>query len=278
MSCGNQTFGNMIPVTGGVTEQKDVVLVQGPGILIQDQSDANTYKFRFSTVEITPLSVDLTLVAKAVGVTKTSPILKGTVIDELNLSWVYNTSVVSQTLTNTGGLTPPVLGDTDVDYDYTGQTIDEDMSVTIEGNDGLAQPGSIASDTASISFGNYMWLGAGASKAGQATSGLEAFLESLSSVVKTSRVHTYYATGGVNEKHFVAYPKAYGLGTFTKGIFTGGYWRLKNVAGTLKVTLGMGDVETDIIITNSEGHAEAYYVYETEYDNQADAVTSFTIS
>jgi hypothetical protein len=268
----------MIPVTGGPSGQKDVVLVQGPGILIEDLSDANKYKFKFSTKEVVALTVALTLIAKAAGVTKSSPILKGTVIDELNLTWVYNASIVSQTLSNTGGLAAPSLGNNDFSYNYTGQNITSGLSLTIQGNDGLSQPGSIASDTESISFGNYMLLGAGTSKINQATSGLEAFLEAMTPVIKTSRTHTYFATGGVNQKHFVAYPKAFGLGTFTKGIFTGGYIRLKNVAGTLKAELGIGDVESDIIITNSAGYAEAYYVYESEYDNQNDPVTSFTIS
>ena len=279
MACeGKKYYGNIIPVTGGYTAQKDVVLIPGTGIQIDDLSDVNTYKFRFSTVVTVDLTVALTLVAKEASVVKTSPILKGTVIDELNLSWVYNKVIASQTLTNTGGLSVPSLTSSDVVYNYTGQNIQSGMSLTIDGDDGLMQSGSTASDTKSISFGNLLWLGKGPSKLNQAESGLEAFLETLTSTVKTSRSHTYFATGSTNEKHFVAYPASFGLGTFTKGIFTGGYIRLKNVAGTLKFTLGVGDVESDIIITNSKGYAEAYYVYESEYDAQEDATTSFTIS
>lgn len=279
MSCGDKKyFGNMIPITGSPVAQKGVALVAGPGIDIQDQSDTSNYKFLVSAIEIEDLSVSLSLVAKAATVPQTSPILKGTVIDELNLTWTYNKTIVSQTLTNTGALTPPTLDAVTFSYDYTAQNIQSNLSLTIQGNDGLGQPGSIASDTKSISFGNLLWLGAGSSLLNQPSSSVEAFIESLTGVIKTSRAHTYFATGGANQKHFVAYPKAWGLATFTKGVFTGGYWRLKNVSGILKVVLGEGETESDLIITNSAGHAEAYYLYETEYDNQADNITSFTIS
>jgi hypothetical protein len=278
MSCGNSKYTNFIPITGGPTTQKDVVLIPGPGIQIEDLSDVNAYRFVLSTQEIVDLSVNLTVIALEAGDPKTSPILRGTVIDELNLTWVYNKAIVSQTLTNTGSLTPPSLTTTEFSYNYTGQNVQNNLSLTIQGNDGLAQPGSIASDTKSISFGNIMWIGAGTSKINESTAGIEAFIESLSGVIKTSRNHTYFATGGVNQKHFVAYPAAFGLGTFTKGIFTGGYIRLKNVGGTLKSVLGIGDIESPITITNSKGYSENYYIYESEYDNQADNVTPFTIS
>lgn len=266
----------MIPLVGS-TQQKDVVLVAGSGIKILDMSDAQNYKFKFSTKPVVDLTTDLILVAKAAGVAKTSPILKGTVIDRFELSWSYNKTIVSQTLTNTAGLTPPVLAPGDTSALYTGQNITSNMSFTLEGNDGESQPGSIASDTESITFGNYMWIGAGPSKINTATASLEAFLESLTGTIKTARAHTYYATGGANQKHFVAYPAAWGLANFFKDPFYGGYVRLKNVAGTLKAVLGIGDVETSILITNSAGHQEAYYVYESEYDNQADPSTPFVI-
>ena len=110
MSCSDKKyFGNMIPITGGPTGQKDVVLVAGTGIQIQDQSDINQWKFKFSTKTLVNLTADLVLIAKSAGVVKTSPILKGTVIDRLELSWTYNKNVVSQTLSNTASLTPPGL-------------------------------------------------------------------------------------------------------------------------------------------------------------------------
>jgi hypothetical protein len=267
---------NLIPVFLPDTAQKPTVVQAGPGIVVTDLSDINAYRFEVELADVTALVATLGLTAKAATVVKTNPVLKGTVIDEVIMTFAYNKVIASQTLTNNGGLTPPVLDFDDTDYTYTGETIDEDISFTLTGNDGEGLPGSIDTDIKSIQFGNYMFLGAGASKINSATSSIEAFIEALATqTIKTARAHTYFATGGVNQKHFVAYPKAWGLATFTKGIFAGGYVRLKNIAGTL---LTEGTPETDIMITNSLGHEEAYYVYESLYDNQNDPTTPFIIS
>lgn len=281
MSCegsGNPTK-NLIPVFDPPASSGKVVEVQaGPGILVDDLSDADTWRHRVTRVDIVALTAALTLVAKASDVVKSSPVLKGTVIDEVELSWTYNKAVTVQTLVNGGGLLAPSLALATRAHEYTGQAITSNITFTLEGNDGEGHSGSIASDAESITFGNYMWLGHGASKLNSSAASLEAFIESLAtSTIKTARAHSYFATGGSNEKHFVAYPKAWGLATFTKGIFSGGYVRLKNVAGTLVSDIGEG-TEIDIAFTNSAGHSEAYYIYESLYDNQADAVTPFIIS
>ena len=201
MACDNKLFnGNLIPVTGGNTAQKVVIVQEGAGINVTDLSDSNTYKFTVSSENVTALTVTLALISQESSTPISNPVLIGTVIDEVNLSWTYNKTIVSQTLENTGGLTPPTLINTDVLYDYTGQTITANTSFTIEGNDGLALSGSIANDTKSITFGNYLWVGAGTSKISTATASIEAFIETLTSTIKTSRAHTYYATGGVNQK------------------------------------------------------------------------------
>jgi hypothetical protein len=279
MSCdGCGPNKNIIPVyepPGGGTGDggKKVELIPSDNIGINDLSDADTYRFQPYYVAGTPLTVELTLVAKAGGVVKTSPILKGTTIDTLELDWVYNKTISSQSLSNTGGLVPPTLAASVRSYDYTGQTITANMSVTIQGNDGSGPK----SDSKSIAFGNYIYTGHGLSKLGSAASTLQAFITAMTATVKTSRAHTYFATGGENEKHFVAIPKVFGLATFTKAPFVGGYVRLKNVGGTLLADAGE-DPETDILLTNSLGFEEAYYVYESLIDNQADAVTPFVIS
>jgi hypothetical protein len=277
--CGNP-IKNIIPVFDPPegSNAKDVIVLAGPGISVDNLSDADTWRYRVNAEEFQALTVELTLVAKELGVAKANPILKGTVIDTVELDWTYNKAINSQTLVNTGGLTPPTLDAADRDNDYATQNIQSNISFTIEGDDGLGQPGSEASDVESIVFGNLMWLGHGLTKIGSSAASLEAFIESLqTSVIKTARAHQYFATGGANQKHFVAYPKAWGLATFTKGIFSGGYVRLKNVGGTLVQDAGVNP-ETDIIITNSKGYAEAYYIYESLYDNQNDPVTPFVIS
>jgi hypothetical protein len=282
MSCegsGNPTK-NLIPVFDPPTTSsgKDVEVLAGPGILVDNLSDTETWRHKVTRVDIIALTATLALIAKAAGVSKSSPILKGTIVDEVNLTWEYNKAVTVQTLTNNGGLSVPTLDEDTVAFTLATQEITTNVSFTLEGNDGEGHSGSIASDTKSITFGNYMWLGHGVSKLGSSVASLEAFIESLgTSTIKTSRSHTYFATGGTNEKHFIAYPKAWGLATFTKGIFSGGYVRLKNVAGLLVSDIGVG-TEIDIEFTNSAGHTEAYYVFESLYDNQTDAVTPFIIS
>lgn len=267
---------NVIPVFVNNTQGKKVEVLAGSGIGVSDLSDANTYRFEVEAIPYIPLTTNLTLVAKAAGVAKSVPVLKGTVIDRVELTFAYNKAIAGQTLVNTGGLSVPTLLPADVGFNYIGQTINSNLNFTLQGNDGLSQPGSIASDVETLSFGNVMYIGKGASKIGAASSGMEAFIEALASgTIKTARQTSYFATGGVNEKHFVAYPKAWGLATFTKGIFSGGYIRLINVGGVMATG---GTPETDLVITNSAGFAEAYYVYESLYDDQNDPVTPFVIS
>lgn len=277
MNCGCGGY-NEIPIAPA-QGQKDVELIAGPGMIIQDVSDTATFRFNLSTTEIEVLIAALTIVAKEAGAARVNPVMKGTIIDRIELTWTYNKAVVSQTLINSGILTPPSLGPGDLAQTYTGLSVTNDISFTLQGNDGLGLPGSIGSDIESILFGNEMILGFGTSRILSSSGALETFIDALATkVTKTSRVHTYFATGGVNQHHFVAYPKSYGLATFTKGLLSGGYSRLKNVAGTLKTDLGLGDVETDIIFTNPKGYAIEYYIYESLYDNQNDPTNAFTIS
>lgn len=279
MSCGCGTpneFPTVDPGSG--SGGKPVEIIAGPSIDVDDLSDADTYRFRISYVPYIDLSATLSLVAKRSNVTKANPVLKGTVIDTIELDWTYNKDVTTQSLSNTGGLTPPTLNEAARSHDYTSQTVSDNISFTISGNDGNGQPGSIAVATQSILFGNDMILGATTDFTLQSVSSFLTAISGFTKIVKTSRVHTYFATGGVNQHHYVIYPKAYGLGTFTKGIFEGGYVRLKNVAGTLKQELGIGDVESDVNIVNAEGFSEAFYIYMSLYDNQNDPVTPFELT
>jgi hypothetical protein len=94
--------------------------------------------------------------------------------------------------------------------------------------------------------------------------------------IKTSRANSIYGTGGVNKKFFIIYPAAWGEAVFTKGIFVGGFQRLKNEAGTLVVTVA--GTELPISWTNQHGYTEDVYVYQSLYDNIADAVEPIIIS
>jgi hypothetical protein len=283
---------NLIPVFDPGNEQKDVILIQGPGIVIENLSDVDTYRFRFSTTDITDLSVTLIAVAKQGGVTKStngSPlILIGTVIDEVELSWIYNTAAVEQELTNTGGLDEPVLSAGTLLYEYTAQTIDypitypyTNLSFTITGNDGLSQPGSIASDTKSLTFGNNLYVGTvSISLSGDAYATLQGLLDAMTKVVKNSRGYTFYPTANETQRQIIAYPKSWGLGQFRKNVGVGGYDRVVLVGLNLKLETEMSelDVESDIMVTNSQGATEAYYVYQSHNLFVADSVTPTILS
>lgn len=267
--------GDLIYPAGGAGAAKELELIGGTNIVVTDLSSSAIDRFRIDYSPNTAVDVELTLIAKELTVAKSNPILKGTVIDEVELSWTINKAVSAQTLTNGGGLIAPTLAPADRAYEYTEQEIEGNITFTLFGEDGL---GSDDSDQASITFGNNFIVGHDVDLSGGATSILVTAADSMTKTVKTARTQTYYATGGVNQHHYVLYPKAWGLGTFTKGIFTGGYVRLKSVGGTLKTELSDADVEADILITNEKGYSEAYYVYMSLYDNQEDAVTPFVIS
>ena len=58
------------------------------------------------------------------------------------------------------------------------------------------------------------------------------------------------------------------MATFTFDGFEGGFVRIKNVSGTMKTEVLDGETESDILLTNDEGYEEAYYVYQSVYDNR----------
>lgn len=253
-------------------------ILAGDSILVEDLSDSVTDRFRVSYAPYIAASTELIVIAKEVGVTRSNPILKGTVIDEADLSWVNNKVMASQALNNNVSLVPPSLSPGDTSFNYTIQNIQNNSIFTITVNDGEGLPGSIAIDTVSIIFGNNFIIGNDISRDGLSASSAITMANGMTKMVKTNRLQTYFATGGVNQHHYVIYPKAWGLGTFTKGIFTGGYVRLKNVSGVMKSVLEGGDMEIDFLLTNSKGYQEAYYIYMSLFDNQADPITQFLIS
>jgi hypothetical protein len=273
--CEDNPFPIVDPVSIG---GKVVEILSSSTISVEDLSDADTYRFRPNYEPYTDLVVNLTLIAKEGVTIRSNPVLKGTIIDNIELDWTYNKDIATQTLTDTGVLSDPTLIAADRSYDFSGISVTSNITLTISGNDGNGEPGSVDSDAASITFGNYLVLGISADLTGELVTTLTALIAGFTKTIKTSRSHSYNATGGVNEHHIVGYPKAFGLGTFKKGIFEGGYVRLKKVGTVLKVELLEGDVEEDISVTNDKGYAEAYYFYMSLYDNQVDAVTPFVLS
>lgn len=280
INCGqtnNQDFYNP-----GASGGKNAEVLAGDQIAVDDLSDSGTDRFRVNVALDTPLEVTLQLTARIASIAEPQPVLKGKTIDEILAEWSYNVDVVSQTLTNDGGVAEPALSNTDRLDNPTGLVITDDIAFTIAGDTGQGGDGATDNDTKSITFGNYLAYGKGVSlnniALASAQTYFDGFITAEQEEIRTNRLTSVFALGGSNEKFFIIYPAAWGLGTFTKGIFTGGFTRMKNVAGVLKATLDGGDVESDILLDNGTGFIEAYYVYESLFDNQEDAVTPIIIS
>lgn len=272
-NCIGCNQGNLPFVSGPGSGGKVVEVKEGFSIDVEDQSDSDTYRFKVAYSPFTALTASISVVLKSSGVTKSQPVLLGVEIDEIIPTWSYNKPVTEQSLTAV--LTSP---DPDIDFpslaDAT-RTVDQaveitnNASVTIHGAD---DDGSAVS-TAQIVFGNYGAWGHSSDKIGQVSTVLQTLFSALSKAVQTSRAKTLTTTGGVNEYFFYGIPKRFGEVLFTKGVFTGGYRRLKSVDGVLKVVLDDGDTEEDVLIDNGTGYTEAYYFYQSEYDNKNDLVT-----
>ncbi len=160
----------------------------------------------------------------------------------------------------------------------TDLTITQDRSFTITGDDGSGLPAGIVGDTDWVRYGNLARWGKGVEFLGGLASGLQGLFNSLAGSVNTNtRVRSFFATGGVNEYDYYFIPVRFGAATFQKGIFVGGFVRLKNVDGTLYETIPDGETEDPITINN--GYAsEEYYVYQTLYDNQNDPGEPIVVS
>lgn len=269
---------------------KTTEIIAGTNISVVDISDALVDRFIVNVIPTVQLTVDMTLVAKESSVVKTNPVLYGTVIDEVLLDWTYNNTelTLSQTLTNDGGLTPPVLDYDDISHSYTGQSIQADIDFTIDGDDGLGN-GSLseASETEGIVFGNYRVWGVGERYDYDKDSipnlhtyaELVTFLEDLLTTsgtkeLTTTRVKTVYGEGTTLEHFYYFYPKSWGFATFTKYNFEGGFLRLKrNATDGIEPATNFGSLdagEQDILIDNGLAE-EAFMVYMSLNDAIEDA-------
>lgn len=270
--CGLARSYNMLYIPSFVNLIKDVeVTTNDPQIRIIDNSNSvkDSFEIDFSPKE--DLTGVLAMVLKESDTVVAAPVLKGRTIDEVNLSWTWNKDISQQILsTDDVEITNPTLSIADRSYDYTGESITENTVINLQGNDGSGLDGAIANLAQTVRFGNYYYRGHGASLFNGAVSAVQAFLDSLSKSIETSKVKNLFGTGGNQEFFFFAYPKSLGLPSdIKKGIFSGGYVRLINVAGSLKTSLGDGETELDITVSNGLT-SEAYYLFQSLYDNQND--------
>ncbi len=278
--CGSPFF---IPSVASSGNGKTTEIIEGSQISVNDISDSLVDRFIVAFDPHIAMTVALTMVPKALTVPQGSIILFGTVIDEVNLSWVYSkpADVSAQDLTNDGGLSVPTLTLIAVTYDYTGQNIQADVQFTITGNDGLGLPESIGTDIKSIAFGNYRGWGKGVrlDSGSEAVATLITFIEGLIAGAGTKELTTTRSKspltgeGVVLEHFYYFFPKAWGFAIFTQNGIPGGMKRLGNVGGLVTVVpLDAYDGgESDILIDNGLS-AEAFHIYQSTSDNIVGAV------
>ncbi len=264
------------PDSGGGIESHE--LIAGTDILIEDFSDADNLVHRISYDPFLALTVSLSIGAYISSVLESQPVLKGKTIDETRSSWSYNKGIIgSQTLDEGSG--PVVVAPVDRAKITTLLTITEDIEYEVEGDDGQGESGSIASDVESILFGNYQIWGNYTNMLSQAVSQVPTLIANLAdknTEIKRDRFNSIFATGSTNQRFFVIYPVEWGLATFTKGDFEGGFVRLKSEGGILVDTIVTS--EDPISWTNEEGFTEDIYIYQSQYDDREDLVEPIVIT
>ena len=266
-----------IYVPESTSDGRTTEIIAGTDIFVEDFSDAAVDRFRVNYNPYIPLENTLTVQAYVASVLQSQPILKGKVVDELRSTWTYNKVIASQTLTENGSATSLPIEDRD--KTTTGLSITADAVIQLDADDGQGRTGSTILDTETITFGNYQIWGDYTNMIGQpatSVSTLIADMANKNTQIKTTRFNNVFGTGLTGRRFFVIYPASWGEATFTKGIFEGGFQRLKNEAGTLVVTVT--GTELPITWTNEEGHAEDMYVYQSLYDNTEDLVEPIVIT
>jgi len=252
---------------------KAVELLQGNSIQITDLSDVDTYRFLIAYLAYEAVQVALNIVAKALTVIKSNPILAGTIIDEVDCTWSYNAArdgdISSQSIVNSGAGANPTLLFSDRAYNYTGLTITVNATVTIQGSDGRSQD----SAAKSITFGNYIAIGVSEPSMlfRDPDTDTQAIFDALiSKTVATTQEGVAFNAFGTDQQYMViAHPASWGESEFTKGSFTGGYKRIYLVERTgdnlfVDEVLG-GDIPLDIDIDNGNGFIEPMFFYQSEF-------------
>ena len=249
-----------------------------PQISVSKTVEGNKETFMIDFSPYLPPEITMAIVPVVGGQTKPNPLLLGETVDEIRLTWALNKAIGSQTLSNNGGLTPPSRAPEDRSFTYTAQSVEADIQCTISADDDSWMENSVVTAISTLSFGNYYYSGNTANLNGLAIASLQAILDAFNKDIASIKAKTMFATGGANQHFVFAYPKRFGLlTTIKKGIFQGGYVRMKNVAGVLYETVPDGGSEIDISISNGL-QTEAYYVYMSSFDFQNDNQTPVEVS
>jgi hypothetical protein len=275
----NDIFVPPSAIGGGAGGGLPIDIIAGPGIRVTNMSVPLVMnKFKVSYVPSVQLTVILAMIAKAAGVVKSNPVLRGTVIDLVELTWAYNHPIASQELSaSDAALLSFAPAPIAVAYNYdTGIAIRANTKFTIAGDDALsATPESKASDSEDIIYGNFILTGVGARQdKGSSAVGMKAFLEAIvaaggaGAVKATTQVKNITTAGANLEHYYFAYPKAWGFSQFIQNNNPGGFKRLA-VSGINMVNADLNALivgESDLMINNGLID-EAYLVYQSSGDN-----------
>ncbi len=169
---------------------------------------------------------------------------KGQVLTSVALTWSYNKTVESQTITGVD-VTPPTLLVGDRSKSVTLINIDSNTVITLTADDDTDDDNPAITRTVTLVFYNKIYFG----KAAIGTIN-DAFLLSLQGELKQNRFKTFNQTTGLNEYIWFALPTAYGVPSFLTNGFNGGF----ELASTFNHT-------------NASGHTEEYKVYRSTNHN-----------
>lgn len=175
------------------------------GYVTDFNTDIRTVKDALDILLYVPLTINF--------MTKTPTLEKGTILDEITLTWTYNKPIVKQ---NINGNTLNILDR----YYILMQTISDNKSFTLTANDGKID----YSKTITISFLNGRYWGTSSGDNYDST-----FIKSLNKELNESISKTFTVDCATNEYIFYCFPSRIGTPTFTVNGFNGGFIKVKTI-------------------------------------------------
>jgi hypothetical protein len=165
----------------------------------------------------------------------------GQVITSLGVTWSYNKSVSSQTIT--GPITPVVLTAAERSRTLSVSNQSDNFTLVLSALDERALN---RTRNLSINFLNKIYWG----QANQPGSINSAFVISLQNELKGNRQKSFNVNLGANVYAWFAHPVSYGVASVKTNGFDGGF-----------------NAPITISFTNASGFTEDYYVYRSEFPN-----------
>lgn len=240
---------NLIELIG--SSAKEVEVLGGDSITVDKIDTQDKVTFTVNYQPYVPLTINT--FADDIGIQ-----LKGATVTAFNLSWTFNKGVQSQSLDQ--GLTAPliVLGQTSYNLAVTGQSITTDTVITLTADDDTGDANAAKTKTNSILFGNLLYYGAvsipNVSLYDPNETAIKALTNSTLAINAKGANPITYSNDAVDEYEIFAAPSGYTINDFQDSVnpIPGGFTFVKTLS-----------------ITNSEGFAENYDVYRSDYDNSA---------